>query len=325
MRELINEIFEAILNNDVEAVKVFMQNDMKESVKAPLRHIAVMYSAVKNKTDILEYFLKNDDKISKTTVNEALVQASIVDNNEAVKIIIKNGKHVNLANILTECMTIGGSEQEDYNDVLNLGRLETMLFKTIDDKINNSTKIIRTLLKNGINTCVKNKYGVTPLKYAIDTENEGLIKDILEHYTCPRYTKKSLIGYTFRDLRIAEEDLRYLVKSGWYLKKKKDRVSIKEYIKLIRSNNNEDDLKKMVIKVLQKRKMNEIEKRLEKEEVLAVANDTILALKKKLKETDKIFNNIDRLKTRIGLNTNIKVLEVIDLCRKNNIKSLCNI
>ena len=321
MKELIQRMLESIRNNDVDSVKDIIEGN-KEERKEPIRHIAVLYSAIKNKTDVLEYLLNNLDEISKDTINDTLVQASIANAEDSVRLIIKKGKHINLSNIISECMAFGGSEQEGYYASVIYKRFETMIFVPVDKIVNDSAKIVKVLLRNGISVSVKNTKGETPLQCAISTGNDDLIKSILEYHARPRYTKKSLIGYTLRDLHIAEEDLMFLLNSSWFREKKGKRESIKEDIKSIINNDSDNELKNKLQKIAEKREMYDIKVRIEQnQDIKDIAHDVKNDLKGRLKEYNELFDIVNKLKTRIELNTKDNVFYVIDLCKQNNINS----
>ena len=315
----INSILDAINANDLQRIKEEIINlDMGEGyeyLNEELKVFAIIYAAMYEKTEILEYLLKNMD-LPKELLNIALVEACGMKSEKSVGTIIKNCKGINLAHIIPNYL-ISVIDRDMEQGILNEDgdNIELRISK-------DSLDILKLLLKKGININVRDEQGYSPLQYALESKNNDMILEILKYHAYPRYNKKSLIGYVLEDLNLAQMDKEYLLNSEWYKNIEAEKKAIKEKIKSIVNYENERELGDLLKKIASEIDIANIDELTNKEDILDVACICRKYLKQRLSNVNKTLEIVDQFKERINLNTENKVLEVIDLCKKNNVKDL---
>ena len=335
----------SITNDKLEIVMSMIDNNHRLLENPDISKLALMYYAVENNVKALEYFYSKDIKVSKEDLYDTLVQACERKSEDAVRLILKKENDINFADIISTNNNVVNVEDDLEKEVtenrrrvlpaLDINAMRTRLgmyfepinIKRVDTKeiTQRCIDLFEMLLKNGIRTSIKSEYGKTPLQYVLDTKNGQLITKILDHHAYTRYNKKSALGYDLRDLHIAKEDLNRVLKSEWYKKVKEQKEALKEDIKAIIHCENDDELKKVVSKIAKKRQLDEINKSLENNEDIRVISESLKAtLKRKLNKTNNLLQKVKRFKDRIELNTKEKVFEVINLCKKKEIKNLSN-
>ena len=328
----------SVINDRFDVVKYLIDSNEKfmQSLNS-ISTVVLTYYAVEDNKEELEYLLNKCDNLSKKDMYEILMQACAVKADNSVKFLIEYIGFVNLAELLAENETIMLVENDIEKDIYdtNVDELTQEEIDELEQYINiavesvdpqKETKDIiamfEMLLKNGISTSVKSKEGITPLQYILGTQNGELITKILEHHAYLKYNKRSTLGYELRNLKIAEEDMNCLLKSEWYKKIKNQKACIKEDIKKIIHCESEQELKQNVVKISEKRQLNNIKTMAENGNVEHALADLKTVLKQKLNKANELLDIVDRFKGRIELNTENKVLEVVGMCKEKGIHNL---
>ena len=332
----------AITNDKLDIVKYMVDNNSKLLEDHKLKELALLYYVSEENIDALNFVLDRGIKLCKEEMYEVLLIACEKNSEDLVKVLLSYIGDVNFSDLLIETNSLIYVEDDMEKEITEknhidlipedqrremmervesfFGPIERPNSKLITQKY---IELFDMLLNNGVRTSIKGRYGKTPLQQVINTKNGKLITKILDHHAYTRYNKKMALGYDLRDLNIAEEDLNCVLKSAWYKEVKAQRESIKEDIKLIVNCENYLEMQERVLYVANKRQLDEIKDRINNNDNIDdVAKSIKTILKKKLNNTNELLDSVERFKDRLKLNTKIKVLEVVDICKKNNIKSI---
>lgn len=332
----------AITNDKLDIVKYMVDNNSKLLEDHKLKELALLYYVSEENIDALNFVLDRGIKLCKEEMYEVLLIACEKNSEDLVKVLLSYIGDVNFSDLLIETNSLIYIEDDMEKEITEknhidlipedqrremmerverfFGPIERPNSKLITQKY---IELFDMLLNNGVRTSIKGRYGKTPLQQVINTKNGKLITKILDHHAYTRYNKKMALGYDLRDLNIAEEDLNCVLKSAWYKEVKAQRESIKEDIKLIVNCENYLEMQERVLYVANKRQLDEIKDRINNNDNIDdVAKSLKTILKKKLNNTNELLDSVERFKDRLKLNTKIKVLEVVDICKKNNIKSI---
>lgn len=296
VRNLTNDVIEAIYDNDIEAVKNILLKELLPDEQLIINHISILYSATNERTDILKFLLNNRKDILRETVIDALIQSCIQNSQKSIRTLIDNRKDINLSNIISDVLLL-----------VEVGEQEK------------AAKVMKTLIDNGININAVSDEGKTALEYLVDSKNNELISLLLNNHAYPKYRSKALIGYNLRDLDNAKKDLDYMLNSDWYKNLVEKEKGIKEKIKDIVNSKNEDNLKSILIEIAPNKN---IESNIDRYGVLGVATNERRKLINELRETRDILGTVKRFEERIDINTKNKVLEVIEICKEKGINTI---
>lgn len=317
----------ACKKGNFEIVKMLLDRGANIYLEDVYGKTALMYALYNKKSDILQ----------------ALLNVYHGEENPDITYINKKDNAGKTALIWSCLLEFEPTKQLDYIFLLT---------KDLLVKNNN----VEMLLNENANVNIVDNEGKTALMYAVDSENNMVIKKLLECNGYSKYSNIAYVGINLKNYDTSKKELAYIKDSNWLKYQTEKKGNLERCIKELEEDANLSDILKnqeMAIKerirvrynkarilmhrgnlksIDTKNKLRNLAVDTSKDkDILKIINiltcdiskeDKIFAIKKDLQETNEILKLVKRFKARIELGIKREVLNVISLCKEKEMTSL---